>query len=296
MIAWLAKRKLHRFPFLRAFDEDPDYRSLWTIALSDSQLFWKLRAISRRWIRSHEQSVERDIQLRSSADYHRLGSGNERAVTWRNCGAWLLHQMSRCVTTLNSPSKPRLVVKTVHALLALDWLVGNFSVEVLFVVRNPFAIYASYKRMNMPDGSRSIQVQRIMADALARENIDIVRIQSLIDDPRAFQIGLMYYFFSQQIDRHPTWNIVSHDQLCMAPLERFRELFQQFGLVWSSKTEQQLDSRAKDGGGFNPTRVSVLQPKKWRDELTEQEVSAIQRSIDAFNLSPLLRRFSCFPE
>jgi hypothetical protein len=185
-----------------------------------------------------------------------------------------------------SRQNQRVIIKSVHASLSADWISSQFPVSVVFVLRNPYSLYASYKRMKMPDGFRNLLFQ----ETLQRDGLlylPELRQAFMVEkeDPIAFQIMLMYKIIENQISAHPEWTLISHDRLCMSPHEGYNRVFDRLGLIWSVDTDAKINTLNESGKGFSPKRISSQQPTKWRSETSDSERSSLQRWIDRFDLN-----------
>jgi hypothetical protein len=152
------------------------------------------------------------------------------------------------------------------------------------VLRNPFALYASYRRMRMPDALRNVLYQGSLRRMLELRIPDLRDRERAIDDPIAFQTGLLTRVLLWQLERNPDWVRVSHDELCADPEARFRALFHALDLPWTAATAGRIRARNAAGSGFRPDRIAAVQPDKWRKELSESERRAVERTIEAFGL------------
>ncbi|HLH27828.1 MAG TPA: sulfotransferase, partial [Acidimicrobiales bacterium] len=139
-----AKRRAGRYPVLGPGDDDPDYRRLW------------------QWILSGAPEGRRDrlahFVLKRGLE-NRIYEGRRDLVTWLGGSIARSHRPA--------PAPPgRMVVKSIHAQLALEWLASNFDVEVLVLFRHPANVLASWMEVNLKDGRNTTLERR--ADVRAR--------------------------------------------------------------------------------------------------------------------------------
>jgi hypothetical protein len=294
-LAWLLKKDLHRFPYLTARDESPAYYRLWTSVLGSNRASLFANRALGYILKRNAGGVEAGIGDTCGLVYvdkamHRVGG---RAVRPYSPQRHLtMKYLVKCLErdALRNSTKRRTIIKSVHACLSLDWLSGNFPITSVFVLRNPYSLYASYKRLRMPDGFRNLLLQaNLQRDASQYLNGAEPVFFPNREDTIAFQIMLMYKIIQKQLAAHPEWLIISHDRLCMTPNEGYRSAFDRLELSWSEDTNSRIDTLNQTGGGFTPKRIASQQPSKWKTEMGEHERSVIEKWISYFELQDFLQ-------
>ncbi len=297
--AWLCKRKLHRFPYLTAQDEARDYAPLWRAALKTRLIHHPAYKLLKRRFARLTFALEAEIGERcgwryTDAFYRHVRPGVRpyRVATHPLVAGltWLLLR-----TALPRRDGTRRIVKSVHSLLSLDWLAARFSLQIVVVLRNPYSLYASYKRLRMPDAFRNLMHQARLRRDLSRylpTSLTSTVQWEVSPSPEAViqQIVLTYRILSVMLARHPAWIAVSHDRLCMTD-RLWRELFERLSLPWGDHVTTRLASLDRPGEGFAPKRVTRQQPFRWRQELTPQEQAMIAREIKRFSLDEWMERY-----
>lgn len=201
---------------------------------------------------------------------------------------------------LRSPLRPRrtlktmrakaIIVKDVHAGLATEYVWEAFRPNIVIIIRNPFAVTASWQRVNFEVGQRVdllLNQPRLVTDHLA-PFVDQMRAS----DDKFFKLGAFWgasYFVMQRLaQHHPEWGWVTHEALCADPNVGFTNLLAQFGLKQSPRGTAFLQSHNRppraDENAFSVSRVAADQPDKWRDELTPAQVDAIHAGCTPFGL------------
>jgi len=288
-LAWLCKGSLHRFPYLTHADSAPGYEEFWATALAGRDWTWSLNTALGMILRERAAGLEACVGEKTGYVYldrsMRTVGARRRKTPFHAENHRLMAHLIRRLLLRSSPGPggQRIIIKSVHAPLSVDWIGGHFDVTVVFVLRNPHSLYASYKRMRMPDGFRNLHIQetlrRDMPRYLPKESLPLLPEPM---DPVFFQIMLMYKIIEQQIEAHPKWVLVSHDRLCITPQESYQHMFGKLGLAWSDNTHQKIDSLNRPGAGFAIRRVSSQQPAKWKAELSVTERMNIERWRDWF--------------
>ncbi|MGO8872608.1 MAG: hypothetical protein ACLQPH_14620 [Acidimicrobiales bacterium] len=171
----------------------------------------------------------------------------------------------------------RLLVKSVHAPLSIEWIASEFDVDVLVVLRHPGSILASWIALNyvdqyVPFVSRpSIQQRAEMLGVPLAENDHLERT--------IWQIGVLLTALEKAASHQPTWVVRTHEQLGIDPVEASRQLYGELGLRWNEKAEAFLTENDRPGQGFRTRRVAAEMPDKWKKWLTPHQVAEMQRAL-----------------
>ncbi len=291
VFALKAKRTLGRFPVLEKGDSaPPEYEELWARAF---QGFRQSRFMDRIVWRS-DRGERTMLQL------------------WRALCDHANPEMSRelrVLTALVRPpgSKPRpvggrrrgkaperVLVKSVYAPLALEWINARFQPQTVIVLRHPLNVMASWVEL-MGGGCALDTNPTVREHFAARWNLpelhpDASRLQRI-----SWEVGLFTSALYAGIDEHPDWVVVSHEDLCVDPRETFKRLYEDVGLEWSSKTEEFLEERNRPGEGFKVFRVASELPERWRKRLSKEqleEIWSVWSQINAPWVEPMGRDLS----
>lgn len=296
-LAWLYKKNNHRFPYLTGTDEADLYEQMWYIILNGSVWIQYINQLSRLLFRNQASSLEASIGEKTGFRYcdESFRTVHANRSPYSVDSHPLVASLIRLLLAMGrggNQQKKRLIVKSVHTPLCLEWLTSRFSVLVALVLRNPYSLYASYKRLKMPDGYRNPLFQSTLQRDLRLyiSESSLLRVGSY-EDYIAFQIMLFYKVMETQLARHPEWVVISHDRLCINPYDRFKDVFAQLGLTWTDDIVLKIEAHNKQGSGFVPARITKLQPFKWRDELTQDEQNTVNKWINDFELTNFLKEY-----
>lgn len=130
-----AKRRIGRFPALPPGESNADYRRLWSWILDGAPEAGRLRAC-RPLLRAVRPA------------------GRRRFYQGRISPLMQLAGLVGARPPLGVPGlqgERRLMVKTVHVPLALDWLADQFDIDVLVLLRNPANVLASWISLDLND-------------------------------------------------------------------------------------------------------------------------------------------------
>lgn len=297
-LAWLYKSELHRFPYLTTNDHATHYETMWRVILTGNSSVRLANRALRFFLKKNAHRLEALIGEKSGFSYIDQSLRNvgpiDVAQPYTTASNPFLAASVRFLATrkIYPTRQRRIVAKSVHAALSMEWISAHFPIEIVLVLRNPYSLYASYKRMRMPDGYRNLLFQETLQRDTQKFIPNFRRLQlPEAGDAIAFQIMLMYKIIESQLTAHPEWTLVSHDRLCITPHQGYQNLFNRLHLVWSDRTRDKIDALNQDGKDFNPRRVSSQEPIKWKREMTSTDQDVIQRWIDRFDLHNFLERF-----
>jgi hypothetical protein len=174
-----------------------------------------------------------------------------------------------------------LVVKSVHAQLALEWIVSRFPVSVLLVMRHPLNVLSSWKDMGwLAHGGALEELGPESAAALARAcGLRPLHGGSALEEA-AQLIALLNSALVEAARRRPEWNVASHEELCAQPHERFPVLAEALGLGWDDRVDRLIDELNRPGTGYDTARVASSLHDVWRSRLTADEVRAASEIFD----------------
>jgi hypothetical protein len=209
----VAATRLGEYPVLEAGEASYWYRLIWGLAFAGGWPWDKVesaRAAGRRLV--HIPPVMRDYLVAGLAEGTRTVRRRPRHV----------------------------VVKSVNSIFSLDWIAERYSPTVVILRRNPLNIVSSWLVLGMWSdhtiGNHPLVRERYLTPlGLNSPNgtSSPVRIA-------AWNVGLLTRALKDAADRHPSWVVASHDDLCIDPMQKFQALTARIGLQWSAGIEQYL--------------------------------------------------------
>ena len=177
-----------------------------------------------------------------------------------------------------------MLVKSVHAPLALEWLAEEFDIDVLVLLRHPGNVLSSWLTLNLNE-----QFVRLEENPAVRARLlDSWGVAAPGPDPlerMIFSIGVLSTALEAAVSRHPRWLIRTHEQLCGDPSQEFKKLYADLGLTWSEAVERYLVGNDRPGEGFLTQRVAAELPDNWKRRLTSHQIAVMQRVLSQFPLN-----------
>jgi Sulfotransferase family len=178
--------------------------------------------------------------------------------------------------------RPRVIAKSIHAQLSLEWLGSEFDVDVLVMLRHPANVLASWLGMNLKDSRSAVLENSPPVRARFVEPWGVPLPGGSRLEQMCWRIGLLTAALEQAAARHPSWHVRVHEDLCSDPPDRFRSLFDDLGLPWTGSTEDYLAHHDQPGQGFNVTRRASDLPDAWQRKLDEDQVTTLRRVLEPF--------------
>ncbi len=286
LLAYLYKQDQPRYPFLTADDTRNSYYGIYKNAFSGRYWYAYSRIVRmfKKTLRFDYDYAENHIQRKQLHLYNggqakaRNGTEPYRAKTIKIF--WNLFN------TLNPiRHSHRILVKSVHASLALPFLYQHFSPHIVYLYRHPANLVASYKKLDLNDRWRDIfENKRLLENYLSPFLYEVKKLEHPLARAAA-QIGAIYYVVEQQKINYPQWIMVKHETLCSSPIKEFKKLNRKLELPWTKGIKSYIDELNREGEGFSTYRKAHKQIDKWKRKLDKREIEAVRRGYSIFPLS-----------
>ena len=202
------------------------------------------------------------------------------ALTDRVPGRWV-HHLDDGVRHAS-----HLIVKEIHANLALGWLAARFPhVPIVFCVRHPCAVVASRLRRRWP---AALALRAVLDQPMLRRDhlADVTRVlQGLRTE--AEQHAALWAIDTRvalrHAERHPI-TVVRYEALVEEGNPAVARLAAAVGVPFRPLSDEEL-GRPSRVAEWNDGRTAAMAPEAWRSELSGAEVDRILGIADAFGLS-----------
>ncbi len=262
-----AKHAIGRYPSLQPGELARDYRNLWE---------WILRGAPEG--------------RRARLARHLLGPGNDGRIHQgqHDPVIWLAGRLAQ-VPPPDSSSTPvctgRIVAKSIHAQLAIEWLAADFDIDVVLLLRHPANVLASWLEMNLKDARNSTLETRPEVRSRYLEPWGVPPPGPDPVERMSWRIGLLTAAIEDASSRHPEWHIRTHEVLCSDPSAEFRRLYTNLGLSWGNGSQAFLDAHNAPGSGFIVKRVASELPDSWRQRLDHRQLDTLRRTLRHFPIA-----------
>lgn len=205
------------------------------------------------------------------------------------------HQWGRYVHFTWWPG--RLLVKEVHAVLALERIEHLVRPRTVVLVRHPCALASSWMRLlearpddpmwkGVDDHLRWLLDQEALVDEYLAPYVSTIESAQTYLEKVGALWGAVYTVMLKQAERHSDWVVVTHESLSADPERAFRRLFNQLGVRWTYKTSRVLEETTSkhSTSPYETVRVSENEPEKWRTELSEEQVREVLAGAAPFSI------------
>jgi hypothetical protein len=254
-----AKHRLGRYPCLAVGQQARPYHDLWA------------------WILDGAREGRRSQLARQI-----LGPGAAERIFEGD-----LDLTTRVAATLARSPRPtgsgaRVVAKSIHAQLCIEWIAAEFPVTPLILLRHPANVLASWMEVRLKDGRNSTLESR---PEIKARYTDRWGVPQPGDDPvekMCWRIGLLIAALEEALARNPDWHVRTHEQLCTDTVPTFRTLFDDLGLPWSDDTERFLVDNDTPGEGFETQRVASDLSEAWKHRLDDAQLATLRRVLGWF--------------
>jgi Sulfotransferase family len=261
------KKDAGRFPALQPGDHDERYRGLWSWILDGAPRSLRLRVAAQ---------ILRPVQPPGRTRFLQ----GRRVPFMTIAGAIANHPRSG---TRSELPNHRLLVKSVHAPLAIEWIAEEFDVDVLVLLRHPGNVLSSWLTLNLNEQFVHLEENPAVRTRLLNPwGVAVPGPDPL--ERMIFTIGVLSTALEAAASRNPRWLIRTHEQLCNDPGEEFKNLYADLGLTWSKAVEGFLAGNDRPGEGFRTQRVAAELPDNWKRRLTSHQVAVMQRVLSQFPL------------
>ncbi len=261
-----AKRRIGRFPVLAPGDRDDDYRQLWSWVFDGVPEGPRLRAAAQILRIARPPDVNRYLRGDGSAKM------TLASAVGRHPGGRRDHRLD----------DHRLLVKSVHAPLSIEWLTSEFDVDVVIVLRHPGSILASWISLDFIDQYVAFEERPALVSRASAMGVPLPGGDQL--ERTIGRIGVLTTALEQAVARHPSWKVRTHEQMCADPVAEFRRLYADLGLQWNDRAVNHLADNDRAGKGFRTQRRAADLPDDWKRRLTPEQIEVMQRVLARFPL------------
>ncbi len=192
-----------------------------------------------------------------------------------------------------APRRPKrgdgpVLVKSVYATLAVEWIASRHDVEVVVTARHPLNIVSSWQTLGWLDESGP-EPLATLDPMLARglgERFGVAPPSGGTPIGRAaWLVGVLTRVLDEAIVRNPSWHRVVHEDLCRAPIEGFHRLAADLGLPWDAAGDRAISGWNRPGDGYETHRVAAELPDLWESRLRPHEIEEATAVLAGLEMS-----------
>jgi hypothetical protein len=234
---------------------------------------------------SRTERLRRALAQRSFA---RAGEAAVRASFAGRGVPWLL----RAAELLAVPERPvaaaaaeAIVVKSVYAPLAAEWIASRVDAQVVVVERDLRNVLSSWVALGWADADEPAAGDPALQEALRARHDLPPRPEGGALARLAWFLALLELELEDTVRAHPEWHVVRHEDVASHPAARFPELAARLGLRWGHAAAAALAASDRPGSGYAIEREAASLPDVWRSRLTAAQAAEIAAVLAAFPLA-----------
>jgi hypothetical protein len=240
----------------------PDYERLWSAAFAGGEFDRSPRGRVAKYL------------VDSTSIGTRMAALRGEQVSLRARGAMAL------ATPLRPRPSENVVVKSVHACLAVEWIAEKFEPRVVVVRRSPLNVLSSWKTLG--HGGDPKLVAQLADVAWRRWKVRVPPDDADLIVRRATVLGVLTGALADGCARHPEWTAVRHDDVSAEPVDRLGSLAHTVGLDFSDDAESYVRQSNQPGAGYATKRVAGTATDKWRTVLSDSEADESLTTLALF--------------
>lgn len=180
---------------------------------------------------------------------------------------------------LRHPAPAHTLIKSVRATLCLEWLEAEQAPAIVVVLAHPLNILSSWLRLGWegwPTNRLPALTGPMAAHGLHPPD-EGRRVEAVTWTICAQQAILL-----ETLARHPGWQRVVHERLCLEPAAGFAAVAAATGLPWTARAEETVAASNADGGStYEVRRLTAEQVDRWR-RLSADELAAARPVVADF--------------
>ena len=187
------------------------------------------------------------------------------------------------------------LLKDPIALMSARWLVREFGLKCVVMIRHPGAFVASINRLewNSRPWRWALAQPELMEQGFTeyREELEVMRDSDYeVIDHASMAWKLHHHVIGQlqsEFADSPDWSFVYHEELSNDPVAGFQALYGKLGLTWTAEAEQLIREHSSEA---NPDQASgkdkalrlnsAANLKAWRNALSEADVTTVKRRVE----------------
>lgn len=265
-LGYYYKRGLERFPYFRKGENPESYLKLFERALfgdyiskSSSRNNWlfKSNLISLNLVKRRLAKKQKNRRLILNWDF-------------------LLKK------DIEFSDQKRRLVKTVHGLLNIPFLLNHLEFIPLIILRHPAACIHSHLKLGISDADQDVyKNEKIRKDFLTPFLEKMEEIKTPLGQ-MGMQFGIFHFIVSKFVQQYH-YKIIFHEEICENPVNEFQKLYQFLELKWEKEVKDFINNNNKRGDRFEIKRIASEQKDNWKRLWTKEELREIEKGYSIFS-------------
>jgi hypothetical protein len=186
----------------------------------------------------------------------------------------------------------RPLLKDPIALMSAEWLQHTFNMQVLVLIRNPFAFCASIRKQGFNNHPfEHFLRQGVLMDKYLFSFRDEIENYSKstkdVIEQGCLLWNIIHHVIHEYKRSHKDWVFVRHEDLSLSPLGEFRKIYQALDIDFSSEVEEKIAQSCgpqnfdcKDNNDLR--RDSAKNLHSWKKNITNVEYDFIALKTESY--------------
>ena len=270
ILGLIFKKGMHRFPFLKANDECDPLFKLYDLTFNH-KIIESGTLCSQVFFGLYNKSKEK-IQM----NLVNHGTGLTKDLPFSN----MIYRWCKKSKINDS----RILVKSVHNLLYLPFLIENFNFKLIIIQRNPLNVFSSYRMLNMPDSDRALYENESLLNYLHISKPDNIDKLS-----QGYKSGFQQGLFTNVLEKYkadPAFvnaQFIDYEKTIENPFSEIRNICSNLEIDYNSELENFIAGKFKAGKGFQTNRDVTNYEQIWKKRLKSDQVEAFLEGYQAAN-------------
>ncbi|NEO11841.1 MULTISPECIES: sulfotransferase [Moorena] len=182
----------------------------------------------------------------------------------------------------------QIIVKDVASLMSIEWVFKRYNPKLLVIVRHPCPTVLSEINKETPaELSRDTLLHQ---SSLFQDHLEPYRsvIEAAKTPIEIFSAiwAARHRVVADALSRNPEWLLIFYEELCLDPIGKFKELFEQFELPWNRRVENHVLQSSTNNipGRYSKVRISNQQINKWKQTMNQSEVEVVRNYVKLSDL------------
>jgi len=184
----------------------------------------------------------------------------------------------------------RPLVKDPIAFFSTEWLVDQFNMDALVLIRHPAAFCSSLKIKGWNFNFNNFLEQPLLMErylaGYAGEIEEYAHTAKGVIEQAALLWNCIHRTVSVYQQEHPEWLFVKHEDLSLNPVLQFKGIYEKLGLEFTGNTKKKIKNSS---GGHNPVgptgkneflRNSRENIRAWETRLDRSEIALVRSRTD----------------
>ena len=183
------------------------------------------------------------------------------------------------------------LIKDPIAVFAAEWMASKFDINVVILIRNPFAFVGSMKKANWTFDFNNFLQQPLLLNKYLSIYADQIKYfaQNKPDtiDSSILLWRCIYYTVYQYQQKYPNWIFIKHEDFSKNVVDNFTTLFNQLNVTLTDKLKAKIlkssNVETKPDHLISSQEIqrnSLDNLKSYQYRLTKEEIDLIQRETE----------------